>query len=1024
MSKSKLQLLISSLFLLGIFAFQQANISSNAEQKAHKTYEKAKEFEFNQLYDSALVYMIEAQKLYSTSGKNQNKNALHQAILELNTLSQQYKGFETEKKFMQHQRQRILDDQLQENVQVWGRWQYYHLDFLFRYDSKIAKDSLEYYKQNSIKYCQEQQHWLQLIDNYLLISQYHYQQEELDSAANYIQRLETLIEEDNKLSFPANYYIEKSNICLVLKDYPCALDYSQIAKRNLESQGMINAKDSIIWEDLQISIAKAQAGLENYQEAINIYLEILEYPDPTYSVEAWYELGKTYIQLDQHPASLAAFQKGLALLTSSNFDKEQLKEWKIQYYQYLSLASANVGNLSQSQNYIQQAASLDANSSSIQLDQAIVASLQKNIVKANQIFETLHQKSNTLSTKERLQLYTYWSSLGNNAMQQLKTLQQGLQIISKDSLQIDSVFTVPSIDKLTNPIAALDLILLKIEYLKNAECSSTVLYQHHLLLIEIMDKIIVSSTEDQATWIIEKHLQEVYNSSFELASQLYQETKNQNYLNDKLLLLEKNRLLKNKQLLGIHPSTFFGTYLPDSNLLKLPKLEQRRRLYTAYYYEYARQNDSIHSKIYENYLIDIKAELQEQKDWLQSNYPNYWKHIYSNPSIQYAEIQANLDSEEQILYLFEGVKKLYIYSISKDSITQQSFDYPRDYAESLFTFYQLNNDYAAALANPQRAYQQFSQKAYSIHQNYFQNLVQDSSDLIIIPDGFWWNLPFQSLLSQNPSNEQADFRTLPYWIKKHKISYQYSLNDWLEKRKNAYKAVNNRILAMAPNYLDTNQNMPQAREQLGYLADIYMGYYYQEDKASANRFVEYAPYYGLLHLAAETEYSFSSTTHIKFSVTPDDSSQVYDLDIERIRSLQLKATSFFLQSQQNANPKDQNNLALARSLKHAGVASVIQAQWQANKVVSSSIPTAFYDNLQAGLAKHEALRQAQLAHINQAPSIAAHPAIWANFIQIGDYNPIEISTPISQIWWYILPIVALLVIGWWGLRGLRQRRKF
>lgn len=110
---------------------------------------------------------------------------------------------------------------------------------------------------------------------------------------------------------------------------------------------------------------------------------------------------------------------------------------------------------------------------------------------------------------------------------------------------------------------------------------------------------------------------------------------------------------------------------------------------------------------------------------------------------------------------------------------------------------------------------------------------------------------------------------------------------------------------------------------------------------------------------------------------------------------------------------------------YAGVPSLVVSLWQVNDASTAIIMEAFYKQLAQGQTKAAALQQAKLQYIELAAKenpIAAHPAFWAAFIQLGDPGTLQISTPTS--WWswaWVLGIPIVVVIGFWF--ALRKKKK-
>jgi len=111
-------------------------------------------------------------------------------------------------------------------------------------------------------------------------------------------------------------------------------------------------------------------------------------------------------------------------------------------------------------------------------------------------------------------------------------------------------------------------------------------------------------------------------------------------------------------------------------------------------------------------------------------------------------------------------------------------------------------------------------------------------------------------------------------------------------------------------------------------------------------------------------------------------------------------------------------MSLARSFMYAGVPSLVVSLWQVNDVSTSLIMQLFYKNLAKGMDKAKALQQAKLEYIKSVDNtMAAHPAFWSAFVQIGDERPIAIAAKNSMLWWGIGGVTLLaLAVGWFFLR--------
>jgi hypothetical protein len=113
--------------------------------------------------------------------------------------------------------------------------------------------------------------------------------------------------------------------------------------------------------------------------------------------------------------------------------------------------------------------------------------------------------------------------------------------------------------------------------------------------------------------------------------------------------------------------------------------------------------------------------------------------------------------------------------------------------------------------------------------------------------------------------------------------------------------------------------------------------------------------------------------------------------------------------------------SLAQSFMYAGTPSLLVSLWQVNDMSTSVIMKRYYQELQKGKTKSVAIQQAKLAYLKEAENIAAHPAFWAAFIQLGNIQPIQLVSNGSSFWIWgpmgigMFALMLLAIIGF--LRG-------
>jgi CHAT domain-containing protein len=113
-----------------------------------------------------------------------------------------------------------------------------------------------------------------------------------------------------------------------------------------------------------------------------------------------------------------------------------------------------------------------------------------------------------------------------------------------------------------------------------------------------------------------------------------------------------------------------------------------------------------------------------------------------------------------------------------------------------------------------------------------------------------------------------------------------------------------------------------------------------------------------------------------------------------IKQTKLNASMVVLSACETGAGKYQRGegvLSIGRGFMYAGVPSVVMTLWKLNDQSASELIGNFYKNLEQGQQKDKALQQAKIKYLETSNNIAAHPAMWACFIQLGDYSAIKIE---------------------------------
>ncbi|WP_369831799.1 CHAT domain-containing protein [Chlorogloea sp. CCALA 695] len=151
--------------------------------------------------------------------------------------------------------------------------------------------------------------------------------------------------------------------------------------------------------------------------------------------------------------------------------------------------------------------------------------------------------------------------------------------------------------------------------------------------------------------------------------------------------------------------------------------------------------------------------------------------------------------------------------------------------------------------------------------------------------------------------------------------------------------------------------------------------------AKLNIFPTLAPRFSILHLATHGCFRPEGCPDLKLEANTILFSD-RNLNIADAALLGLKNTDLVVlsacQTAVSANSNGEEFAGIAYLFERAGARSIIASLWLAKDEETKQLMVAFYQNLNKGMTKGEALRQAKLSLIDK------HPLYWSPFILIGD----------------------------------------
>ena len=417
----------------------------------------------------------------------------------------------------------------------------------------------------------------------------------------------------------------------------------------------------------------------------------------------------------------------------------------------------------------------------------------------------------------------------------------------------------------------------------------------------------------------------------------------------------------------------------------------------------------------EHQLFNLIKKQENLELNFKEKYPEYHNLKHEQHQTTIKEIQKLLQQDQTFIEYFKGRNAVYAFVINKDSYNVQKIGANSNLLDNISAFRNSIYDYESETET-------YFKTAYELFQLLIEPIQDDlQKKLIIVPDNSLSYIPFDALLTQKV-NSFNGFNNLPYLLKKHQISYNYSaaLFKQLKEKKNKPTAKN--LIAFAPyfssdtttystiterrnGFTNLKYNIPEAKS----IKSITDGELLEGPFASKINFLKKAKDYRIIHLATHAkandllgDYSF-----ISFGPENDSIRDINQLYVRELYNLELNAEMAVLSACETGLgelKQGEGIISLARAFTYAGAKSTISSLWSVNDAQTKTLMENFYTNIKNGLPKDKALHKAKIDFLANENFNA--PYYWAGFVAAGNMDPIVLESGFNFYWLLIiLPIL-------------------
>lgn len=379
-----------------------------------------------------------------------------------------------------------------------------------------------------------------------------------------------------------------------------------------------------------------------------------------------------------------------------------------------------------------------------------------------------------------------------------------------------------------------------------------------------------------------------------------------------------------------------------------------------------------------------------------------------NQTTDLTSIQHRLLRPDQALIKYFDADSLWlVFVITPKQFRGLALPKSADFQQKVTAFRQSLYEYIGApMLLADSLARQYAQLATALYDELLAPLdaspAADKKEWVLMPDGAACYLPFEALLSKAP-DDAGLFKKHAYLLKKHTISYAYSVAHWAMLEAAPVEKKLRRMAAFAPDFEGHPSGLPPLRhnvEEARRATALLRGRLFEGRDARSDVFLEEAGRYRILLQATHGRAgrSIGDMSYLAFSYAPGDTTApvVYSRDLyARYIPAELVVLSA-CETSVGEYRAGEGVVSIAKGFFHAGARSVVATLWSVDDARHADLMLKFLKNISQGERKDEALRRAKLDYISQHPHDEAHPAYWAAATAWGNVRPVA-----KKRWWWL-----------------------
>lgn len=520
-----------------------------------------------------------------------------------------------------------------------------------------------------------------------------------------------------------------------------------------------------------------------------------------------------------------------------------------------------------------------------------------------------------------------------------------------------------------------------------------------------------------------------YASNILVLSRLYE--KNPDLVNENTLFsyFENLKAYSLKEQLKTDDAVVIGsipeTVLDQEREFKLDRLNIQRKIYQL-------ESNSVEAEEIEKLtlLLDEQTDLYHSfLRELETDYPGYYRHQYSDQKIDLTDLQHKLILDEILLEYYISAKYIFLMAITADSYKLYRKKLPVDWLVKVESLKEV-------MTNPQSSLDDFQSRAHYFYSLLIEEAVADmstsTSRIRIVPDNVLNFIPFEILVSN--IQKDVEFRNLSYLQNNYSISYLHSAEYLVNSshKKDSKRKLD--YIGFAPYYdsplSDTLQSiayeatrgnfvdLPFARKSVEEASELFGGQVFTDKFATLASFNQNAQNANIIHLAMHGIIDLDQPAFSKLVFYEEETDHslfagdVYGLDLHSDLAV-LSACNTGIGKLINGDGI-QN---MSRAFSFAGVKNTIMSLWSVPDVQTAELNKLFFKEVKEGQSIDIALRTAKQNYLREVSQLRTHPYYWAGLVANGTMTPVQLNSSFlkSPLFISILLLVSLFIAFYFNI---------